>query len=128
MAVRANQLVDYRGNPYVTKPEIEALEAGSIAIKPFTFGVSSMTDDGEGTLSIVIPGIVFIMSETTTGTVVGDLEYLGGDNAGKTLVTFENWDSVAEGFGENPSFVAIAFVKSDGSPVTVLASEAMPEN
>lgn len=125
MAVRANQLVNYKGDPYVTRPDLEEYVAGSIAIKPFTFGIQSMTDDGEGTLSIVVPGIVFIMSETATGTVVGDLEYLGGDDAGKTLVTFEDWDSVAEGFGENPSFVAIAFVKADGSPVTVLSSEPL---
>ena len=124
MAIRANQLVDYKGNPYVTRPELEAIEAGSIALKPFTFGVSSMTDDG-GTMSIVVPGIVFVITETATGTVIGDIEYLGGDDAGKTLVTFEDWASVADGFGENPLFVALTFVKTDGTPVTVLASEAL---
>ena len=99
-----------------------------MAIRPFTFSPGAMattTVDDSTTKSIVIPGIVFNVFENTTGIVYGDITYLSGADAGKTQVTFSDWQAVD--FGESPSFTAMAFVLSNGNVIPILAAQNMPD-
>ena len=99
-----------------------------MAIRPFTFSPGAMattTVDDSTTKSIVRPGIVFNVFENTTGIVYGDITYLSGADAGKTQVTFSDWQAVD--FGESPSFTAMAFVLSNGNVIPILAAQNMPD-
>ena len=101
--------------------------ASMTAVKPFAFNLNAMTSvtaEGVTTKSIVIPGVVFNVFENTTGLVYGDITYLSGADAGKTLITFNDWQNAD--FGESPSFTAMAFVLSNGNLLPVLATANMP--
>ena len=97
------------------------------SIRPYTFSVSNMTTNGN-TKSIVIPGVVFNVFATGSGLVYGDLTYLTGNDAGKTQIDFD-WSEVsdAEGsLGDESTFTAMAFVRGDGNPLTILGSLPYP--
>lgn len=98
------------------------------SIRPYTFSVKDMTTDGNKK-SIVIPGIVFNVFATGSGLVYGDLTYLTtGDDAGKTRIDFD-WSEVsdAEGsLGNESTFTAMAFVRGDGNPLTMLSALPYP--
>lgn len=137
MAVRANQLTNFRGEPYVTRPELEDIIGGDLgnllAIKPFTFSAKDMTPDNSGGLSVVIPGIIFNVFRSDTKDIsYGDLTYLDGNDAGKTRFTISNYEGegiVIDNEGDNSTpFVAYAFVKPDGTPLTVLPSAPLNSN
>ena len=100
------------------------------SIRPYTFSVSDMTDGANNTKSIVIPGIVFNVFATGSGLVYGDLTYITtGNDAGKTRIDFD-WseiDSNADGsLTNNSTFTAMAFVRGDGNPLTMLSALPYP--
>lgn len=121
MAIRTNQMYNFKGDPYVTQPDliaaIQEVTSGSMAVKPFLFDESSMTQNGNDK-EIVIDGIVFNMFNNNTGLIYCDLDYLTGANAGKTKVTFKDYADMD--FGSNSVFTAMAFVKSDGDLIQML--------
>lgn len=99
-----------------------------MAVKPFKFTAASMTpDNGDPeNLSIVIPGLVFNVFNDETGVAYGNIEYLGGSDAGKTRFTIE--DYAGEGIvteGTPTAFTAMAFVLATGSPITVLPAQQL---
>ncbi len=121
MAVRTNQLYNFKGEPYITRPELESAiseaVSNSVAVKPFIFDEQAMTSSN-GALSIVIPGIVFNVFNNQTGLVYGDISYLSGNDAGKTQVVFDQYEEMD--FGEGTTFTAMAFVQTNGNPILVL--------
>ena len=124
MAVRTNQLYNFKGEPYITRPELERAiseaVSNSIAVKPFVFDEGAMASSGTAK-TIVVPGIVFNVFNNQTGIVYGDISYLSGADAGKTRITFENYADMD--FGESPAFTAMAFVQTAGGPIPVLEPE-----
>lgn len=75
MAVRANRLVDFRGNPYVTKPELEE------AVRQATGGESGLIDSETGNLrSDLNPIFVASMKNETGEDDVRKIKFIGNCN------------------------------------------------
>lgn len=132
MPVRATNLCNFRGDPYITRPDLEEIIGGDIsnmmAIKPFTFTAADMTSSN-GNLSIVIPGIVFNVFRNDTGIAYGEIEYLTGDDSGKTRFSIEDYvgeEIVTE--GTPTAFTAMAFVLANGSPIAILPAGSLSSN
>ncbi len=122
MAVRAKNLMNFRGEPYVTLPQIEQIIGDSMAVKVVRFRASAMTAS-EGSLQIVVPGVVIGLFNATAGSVCYmDMQY--GNNANEeaqTLLTIEGYaesDIVTEGANATV-FVATTLVKTDGTPSSI---------
>ena len=124
--IRAMQLVNFKGDRYLTEPEVDQKisDIGIIGLKPFVFNASAMEVVDVKNRKILIPGVVLNVFNNETGVVYGDIEYVvSGENSGKTWVLFE--DYAATGFGNESTFTAMAFVLSDGSPIPVLSAEVI---
>ncbi len=122
MAVRTNELRNFKGERYITEPEMvetirTMVQAAGLCVKPYEFAASALESDGDGGMTIVVPSIVFTVYNKDTGLVYGDIAYLSGDDSGKTRITFADWN--AADFG-SASFVALGFTDSAGEPVRML--------
>ena len=122
MAVRTNELKNFRGERYITEPEMIAsiqsiVRTAGLCVKPYEFSASALEDDGNGGRTIVVPSIVFAMYNKATGPVYGEISYLSGADSGKTRVTFSRWSEAD--FGEG-AFVALGFTNQQGEPVPML--------
>lgn len=124
MSARANQLYDFRGNRYILEPDLEeaiaGVTAGSMAITPVKFHNNNLSDYQEGGQTvgkaIVVPGVVFLVFNDSTGISIGEIEYLDGDDLGKTRVIFRDFDNFS-GFG--PDWTAMCFTRLDGGVIAV---------
>lgn len=87
-----------------------------IAIKPFGFTLSHMTDDGNNERSINVPGFVFKVMNDVTGVVICNTIHNGD---GSSTIVFTDMD--VEDSGENESFTAYSFINSDGSVIPMLS-------
>ena len=126
MSVRATGLVNFKGERYVVQPEIEQLESGSMAVKPYNFTAEDMTASN-GNLTIDIPGIVLnVFNSDMESVAYGGIDF-GTDNEGKCRTTFviEDYaetDIVLEG-NDVTHFMALSFVRKDGTPFEMLPAE-----
>lgn len=109
---------------------IKELSAGAgvissmMAIKPFEFSLDKMTkaevEGANPTYSIDIPGFVFNLVNNVTGMAMGDIEYTSD---GGSKVVFVDLDATV--LADAKSFTAFAFVKNDGSKITVLDKQTI---
>ena len=126
MSVRATGLVNFKGERYLVEPDIELIQQGSVAVKPYNFTAADMTVSG-GSLSIVIPGIVInVFNSDMESVAYGDIDF-GTDNEGKCRTTFiiddyADTDIVLEG-NDVTHFMALSFVRKDGTPFEMLPAE-----
>jgi len=124
------------------------------AIKPFEWSANGdspdmtlVTDnDGKSVSNIVVPkgaryividAILFNVFSAHMGLAYGALYYLSGDDAGKTLVVFEDWDDEYFVTGKDQQqknvygnsyaarFVGYGFVKTNGSVLTILERKSI---
>lgn len=110
--------VRYTGFKYIGSTldtAITAVQAGSMAVKPFGFDISKMSDTGDGQKHINIPGLVISVVNDNVGFSLADFQYLAD---GSTDVTFIDVDAAQ--LGENTAFTAYTLTKTDGSKITML--------
>ena len=127
--IRITRPTDFMGNPLATEGFVEhkvkeVIAVNGLAIKPFGFTLDQMqvtTDDSNNkSYSINIPGFVFTLVNDATGVVVGDIDYA---DDGSSNIVFVNLDATA--LADAKSFTAFAFVKNDGSKITVLDKQTI---
>ena len=110
--------VRYTGFKYIGSTldtAITTVQAGSMAVKPFGFDISKMSDTGDSQKHINIPGLVISVVNDNVGFALADFQYLAD---GSTDVTFI--DVEAAQLGENTAFTAYALTKTDGTKITML--------
>lgn len=138
MAIRANQLTNFKGEPYATINQVDAKIQGSLSefgkalmtVKPFTWEVDSMMNGDSSSIEgitvpinskyIIVPAIVFNVFNASTGITYGNINYT---QDGKTLIIFEDWkDEMFEG---EKTFIAYGLVLNNGNPISVLESSTI---
>lgn len=146
MAIRANQLTNFKGEPYATIPQVEAkinqmkqeingsvenVNSNRMAVKPFTWEADTAMTDAvlvEGVNPVVNgieiqAGSKYIEIPAVVFNVFNAATGVAyGDinyiEGGKTLIVFEDWNN--EMFGGEKTFVAYGFVLSNGNPINML--------
>lgn len=153
LAAKSASKVRYTGFQYIGKTldkTLDTISNATMAIKPFEWSANGdnpdmalvSADEGVDVSGITVPkgaryitlnAVVFNVFSKHAGIAYGDLYYLSGNNAGKTLVVFEDWDDEFFKTGvdaENKNmygnyyaarFVAYGFVQADESLLPILS-------